>query len=64
MNLTKTMKEKKITSKKLAEMTGINLRTIEDYRQERIEPSVKKGLIIANALGVDPYELYGVKKGK
>ncbi len=64
MNLTKIMKEKNITSKTLAEMTGIKQWTIEAYRQERREPTVKNGLTIANALGVDPYELYGVKKGK
>ena len=52
------MKEKKVSSKQLEEMTGISVRTIEGYRSGRREPNLKNGLIIAKALGLDPYELY------
>ena len=51
------MKERKITSKALSEMTGISQRTIEGYRVGRREPSLSAGLAIADALTVDPHEL-------
>lgn len=57
MKLTKIMKEKKITTQALSDMTGINKRTIESYRANRIEPSFITGLIIAKALELDPYDL-------
>lgn len=56
--LDQIMKEKKITSKALAEKTGIPKRTIDDYRGSRKkEPSLSRGLKIADALGVDPRKL-------
>ena len=64
MSLSEIMKEKKVTSKKLAELTGISQRTIEGYRAERREPTVRNGLIIAAALEVDPYELYDISERK
>ena len=60
MNLTKMMKQKKVTSRELADATGISKRTIDDYRQGRREPSFVNGLKIANAMGVDPFELAGM----
>ena len=60
MDLTKIMKQNKVTSQELAEVTGIGKRTIDDYRQGRREPSFVNGLKIANAMGVDPFELAGV----
>jgi len=58
MKLSEIMKEKKVSSKQLEEMTGISVRTIEGYRSGRREPNLKNGLIIAKALDLDPYELY------
>ena len=56
--LNKIMKEKKMTSQELSEKTGIPKRTIDDYRSARKkEPSLSRGLKIADALGVDPREL-------
>ena len=49
--------EKGITSKELAEKTGIPKATIDEYRTRRKEPSLSKGLKIADALGIDPHEL-------
>ena len=56
--LDKIMRDKKITSKSLSEKTGIPKRTIDDYRGSRKkEPSLSRGIKIADALGVDPREL-------
>jgi putative transcriptional regulator len=57
MRIAEIMVEKGITSKKLAELTGISQRTIESYRANRIQPSLKAGLYIAKALGISPYDL-------
>lgn len=57
MRLSKIMKEKKITTQQLADITGIKKRTLEAYRVGRIEPGFKAGLLIAKALGVNPYDL-------
>lgn len=57
MRLSKIMKEKKITTQQLADITGIKKRTLEAYRAGRIEPGFKAGLLIAKALGVNPYDL-------
>ena len=57
MKLSEVMEEKKITTKKLAELTGISQRTLEAYRSGRRDPGFKTGLIIAKALDVDPYYL-------
>nr|DAV38332.1 MAG TPA: helix-turn-helix domain protein [Caudoviricetes sp.] len=57
MKLSEIMKEKKITTQQLADMTGIKKRTLEAYRSGRIEPSFTVGLCIAKALDVNPYKL-------
>ena len=51
------LKEKKITSKDLAERTGISKRTIDEYRQRNKAPSLENGLKIAATLGMRPEEL-------
>lgn len=56
--LKEVMVEKNITSRELAEKTGISKRTIDEYRgSRRKEPSFSNGLKIADALEVDPHEL-------
>ncbi|MGN1156053.1 MAG: helix-turn-helix domain-containing protein [Agathobacter sp.] len=56
--LDKIMRDKKITSRELAEKTGIPKRTIDDYRGSRKkEPSLSRGIKIADALGIDPRDL-------
>lgn len=57
MKLSKIMKEKGLTTRELAEKTGISQRTLEAYRYGRREPNFETGLVIAKALNVDPYEL-------
>lgn len=56
------MKLKGISSKALAEATGISQRTIEAYRSGRREPSLSNGLAIADALNVDPHDLLKVSE--
>lgn len=57
-DLNTIMKEKSITSRELAELTGILKRTIDEYRGARKkETSYANDLKIAKALGCDPYEL-------
>ena len=51
------MKDKKITSQQLADRCGISKRTIDEYRNRSKEPSLSKGLKIADALEIDPHEL-------
>ena len=55
--LKEIMEEKKITSQALADKTGIPKQTIDQYRSGRREPSFTKGIIIAQALDVDPRDL-------
>lgn len=55
--LKKIMEEKSITSQALADKSGIPKQTIDQYRTGRREPSFTKGIIIAQALGVDPRDL-------
>lgn len=57
MKLSEIMKEKGVTNQELADWTGISKRTIEGYRVGRREPNFSVGLLIAKALGVDPYDL-------
>lgn len=57
MKLKETMKRKNITTQQLADMTGINKRTLESYRSGRREPGFKAGLMIARALETDPFSL-------
>lgn len=55
--LKEIMEEKKVTSQALADKSGIPKQTIDQYRSGRREPSFTKGIIIAQALDVDPREL-------
>ena len=55
--LKKVMEEKSITSQALADKSGIPKQTIDQYRTGRREPSFTKGMIIAQALDVDPRDL-------
>ena len=55
--LSEILKEKKITSQQLADKCGISKRTIDEYRNRSKEPSLSKGLKIADALGIDPHDL-------
>ena len=60
MRISEIMKEKGVTSQMLSDMTGISKRTIDEYKSARKkEPSLSKGLLIADALGVDPHDLIG-----
>ena len=57
-NITEIMWKKHISSKQLAEMTGLSKRSIDEYRATRAkEPAFSTGILIADALGVDPHEL-------
>ena len=57
-NLKEVMESKGMTTKELAEMTGISKRTLDEYRAARKNPSLCNGLKIADALRIDPRELY------
>lgn len=57
--LREILKERKITSRELAEKTGIPIRTISEYRGRRKEPSLSNGLKIADALEMDAHDLFG-----
>lgn len=58
MKLDVILKEKEVTTAKLAELTGISKRTLDEYRcGRRSQPSFENGLKIADALGIDPHEL-------
>ena len=62
--LDEVMKELKVKTKDLAEMTGISVRTLESYRNGRREPALSVGLKIADALGVDPHRLVSPPDGE
>ena len=62
--LDEVMKELKVKTKDLAEMTGISVRTLESYRNGRREPALSVGLKIADALGVDPHRLVSSPDGE
>lgn len=62
--LDEVMKELKVKTKDLAEMTGISVRTLEAYRNGRREPALSVGLKIADALGVDPHRLVSPPDGE
>ena len=52
------MQEKGVTTEKLSIATGIPRTTINEYRSARKkEPSLSRGLKIADALGVDQHDL-------
>lgn len=58
MRLTEIMQERGVTSENLAKLTGIPKTTINEYRSSRKkEPSLSRGLKIADALGIDPHDL-------
>lgn len=57
-NLKEVMESKGMTTKELAEMTGISKRTLDEYRAARKNPSLCNGLKIADSLRIDPRELY------
>lgn len=57
MRLSETMKKKGMTTRQLADATGISKRTLESYRTGRREPGFRAGLLIARALEVDPFSL-------
>lgn len=58
LRISEMMEKKGVTSQTLAEKTGIPKRTIDEYRSARKkEPSFTRGLLIADALGVEPHEL-------
>lgn len=57
MSLTNVMKEKKVTTEQLAKMSGINKRTLDNYRNGHREMSLETGLRIAKLLEVSPYRL-------
>jgi len=60
--LSAIMKEKGVTTAELSAKTGIKAATINEYRGARKkEPTLYRGLLIADALGVSPWELI---KGK
>lgn len=61
--LDEVMKELKITTKALSEMTGIPKQTLDAYRAGRREPSLSIGLRIADALRVDPHRLISSQEG-
>ena len=57
-NLSEVMKAKKMTTSELARITGIKETAIHEYRGARKkEPTLYRGLLIARALNVDPWEL-------
>lgn len=57
--LSEILSEMGITSKELSEKTGIPVTTIYEYRSARKkEPSLSRGLLIADALGIDPHDLF------
>jgi len=58
LRISEICKEKGITTQQLNDLTGIPYRTLEGYRASRSEPSLSVGLKIADALGVDPHELF------
>lgn len=62
--ISEIMKEKGITTEQLAALTGIPKTTINEYRCARKkEPSLSRGIKIAEALGVDPKELIEKETG-
>lgn len=52
-NIKKFRKEKGLTQKQLAEITGISLSAIEKYERGKLNPSLGKAKDIAQALSID-----------
>ena len=46
-----------LTNYRLAGEIGVPSRTVYDWEYGRCEPSFARGLVLAKALGVDPYDL-------
>lgn len=55
--LSEILKNKKITTSRLSEMTGISKRTLEHYRAGTRQMNLINGLLIADALEIDPHDL-------
>lgn len=61
--LSAIMKEKGITTAELSAKTGIKTTAINEYRGARKkEPTLYRGLLIADALGVSPWDLIKEKE--
>ncbi|WP_297581738.1 helix-turn-helix transcriptional regulator [uncultured Lactobacillus sp.] len=56
------LKNRKISSRKLSTMSGVNYETIQNYRYKHYEPSFRNMCKIADALHVSLDELRGDKK--
>lgn len=65
LRISEVMKEKGMTTKELSEKTGIKVTAINEYRSARQkEPTLYKGLLIADALGVSPWDLVEIRTDK
>ncbi len=53
----KILKERGMTQKQFAELTGITASTISDWNTKKTNPSSDKIMTICNVLGITPYEL-------
>lgn len=60
-NLDQILKAKGITSQRLADMTKIPKKSIDNYRSGRREPSLRVGVKIADVLHIHPRELIDEK---
>ena len=60
--LLKTCKKQGISLCRLAEMTGISIKTIYHYSIDDRFPRIKHRLTIAEALGVDWHEIFDEEK--
>lgn len=59
-NLKLLRKSHNLTQEKLAELTGITLRSIRNYENANHEPNSKSLLILARYFNVDPFYLFGI----
>lgn len=50
--INKLITDRKLTSARLEEMSGVPKRTIDEYRQNRINPSLDSAIKIARAFGM------------
>lgn len=56
------LKNRKISSRRLSTMSGVNYETIQNYRYKHYEPSFRNMCKIADALHVSLDELRGDKQ--
>ena len=56
-NIKSIRKEQKITQKKLHELTGLAIITIQEYEADKYKPRLDSVLKLASALKVSPYEI-------